>query len=101
MELQDSASIERAVLGCEYVVHVAGPYPNRPAKDESVFLRPGVDGCITVLKASQKAKVKRVVVTCAMASVCMKNEKNHKSLYDENDWSDPENVLNIHHKITY
>jgi hypothetical protein len=42
-----------------------------------------------------------VVVTCSMSNICMKNEKNHKLVYDESDWSDPENVLNIHHKITY
>lgn len=31
----------------------------------------------------------------------MKVEKNHKPLYDESDWSDPEMISNIFHKITY
>jgi hypothetical protein len=45
--------------------------------------------------------VKKVVVTCSIASVFMRTEKNHKSLYDESDWSDPEMCVNIFHKITY
>jgi len=40
-------------------------------------------------------------VTCSIASVFMKTEKNHKTLYDESDWSDPEMCVNIFHKITY
>ena len=31
----------------------------------------------------------------------MRTEANHKSDYDESDWSNPEMCLNIHHKITY
>ena len=31
----------------------------------------------------------------------MRTEKNHKSFYDESDWSDPEMCTNIFHKITY
>jgi len=53
MELLDEASIFRAVQGCDYVVQTAGPYPNRPPKDEFIFLKPGVDGCISVLRAAQ------------------------------------------------
>lgn len=54
-----------------------------------------------LLKAAQKAKVKRVVLTCSIASVFMRTEKTHKNFYDERDWSDAEMCLNIHHKITY
>ena len=31
----------------------------------------------------------------------MRTEKTHQANYDENDWSNPEMCLNIHHKITY
>lgn len=45
--------------------------------------------------------MKKVVVTCSIASIFMKTEKTHKAFYDESDWSDPEMIVNIFHKITY
>ena len=53
------------------------------------------------MKAAHAAKVKRVVVTCSIASVFMRTEANHKALYDERDWSNAEMCVNIHNKITY
>lgn len=101
MELMDTPSIERAVAGCQFVVHVASPNPSKAPKDEQIVIKPAVQGTVALLKAAQKAKVKRVVVTCSIASIFMKTEKNHKNFYDESDWSDPEMCLSIHHKITY
>lgn len=45
--------------------------------------------------------MKKVVVTCSIASVFMRTDKTHKPFYDESDWSDPEMIVNIFHKITY
>ncbi len=82
-------------------MHSASPNPSKAPKDQSVVIRPNVEGTTNILRASQAAGVKRVVVTCSIASVFMKTEANHKSKYDENDWSDIDMCLGIFHKSTY
>jgi len=52
MELLDEPSIERAVAGCQYVVHVASPNPSKAPKDDSTVIKPAVVGTISVLKAA-------------------------------------------------
>ena len=101
MELMDAQSVDRAVSGCQYVVHTACPNPAKAPKDEKMVIRPAVDGTITVMKCAQAHKVKRVVITCSIASIFMRSEATHQSDYDENDWSEADMCLNIHHKINY
>ena len=101
MDLTDVASIHRAVKGCDYIVHSASPNPSKAPKDEQIVIRPAVQGTVELLNAAQQEKVKKVVVTCSIASIFMKTEKTHKPFYDESDWSDPEMIVNIFHKITY
>ena len=89
-DLLDPESIDRAVEGCNYVIHTASPLPVRPPKDENMLIKPAVEGTLTVLEAALKHKVKRVVYTSALLASCMKNPENRKEKYDENDWSDIE-----------
>jgi dihydroflavonol-4-reductase len=42
MELMDTPSIERAVAGCQYIVHIASPNPSKAPKDDSIVIRPAV-----------------------------------------------------------
>lgn len=97
----DVPSIDRAVNGCQYVIHTACPNPNKAPKDEKSIIRQGSEGTLNVLKAAQAHKVKRVVITSSIATVFMRSDKTHKAHYDENDWSEAEMCLNIHHKINY
>ncbi len=101
MEILDYPSIERAVAGCKYVIHAACPNPSKAPKNDSILMKTATEGTTSVLKASHAARVKRVVVPCSIASVFMRTEQTHKPNYDENDWSNPEMCLNIHHKIHY
>ena len=41
-----------AVQGCEYVLHVASPYPLSQPADERDLIRPAVDGTLRVLNAA-------------------------------------------------
>lgn len=52
-ELLDTESLERAVEGCEFVIHVASPVPRKPPKDENAVIRPAVEGTLTLLRASK------------------------------------------------
>ena len=61
-DVLDSASVERAARGCDYIFHLGAPYAVW-AKDPSTIVEPAVRGTENVLRAAHQHKVKRVVVT--------------------------------------
>jgi nucleoside-diphosphate-sugar epimerase len=89
-DLLDAESIDKAVEGCDFVIHVASPFPLSNPADENELIKPAVDGTLNVLKAAHKHKVKRVVVTSSQVSVIMKQHQNRKDTYNEADWSELE-----------
>lgn len=58
-----------AVDGCDYVVHVASPFPAEEPKSDDELVRPAVDGTLRVLRAAAEAGVERVVMTSSIAAV--------------------------------
>jgi len=54
---------DEALAGADYVIHAASPLILGKVSDDSVLFAPAVDGTARVLRAAQKANVKRVVVT--------------------------------------
>ena len=68
-DLLDPASIERAVQGSTYVLHVASPFVLEEPRDENVLIRPAVEGTLSVLRACAKAGVQRVAMTSSIASI--------------------------------
>ena len=79
---------DQAVEGCDYVLHVASPFPAGEPKDENDIIIPARDGALRVLRAAQAAKVKRVVLTSSFAAIGYTiNPKNH--VFTEDDWTDP------------
>lgn len=54
---------------CQYVIHMASPFPALNPHDESEIIEPAVEGTINVLEACSKAKIKRVVLTSSIAAV--------------------------------
>jgi nucleoside-diphosphate-sugar epimerase len=90
-DLMNPESLDKAIEGCDYVVHTASPVPNTgEPKDENVLIRPAVDGTLAVLRAAHKHKVRRVVITSSLSAIVMKTPENIKEVFDENDWSDIE-----------
>ena len=79
---------KEAVAGCDYVLHVASPFPSGEPKDEGEIIKPARDGALRVLRASKDAKVKSVVLTSSFAAIGYSiNPKNH--VFTETDWTDP------------
>ena len=72
----DSDSIDKAVEGCDYVIHVASPNPSKPPKDENVLIKPAVEGTLAILTAAKRHSVKRVVTTSSAMTVMMRNKDN-------------------------
>ncbi len=78
-----------AVEGCEYVLHVASPFPSKQPKDPDELIVPAREGTIRVLGASLDAEVKRVVLTSSVAAIRLSDGSGARSL-NEDDWTDPD-----------
>jgi nucleoside-diphosphate-sugar epimerase len=78
----------QAVAGCEYVLHIASPFPATLPQHEDELIVPAREGALRVLRAARDAGVKRVVLTSSFAAVGYGQEVR-QAPFDENDWTDP------------
>ena len=78
-----------AVAGCDYVLHVASPFPPKQPKDPDELIVPAREGTLRVLRAGLDAGVKRVVVTSSVAAIRLADGSEQRPL-DERDWTDPD-----------
>lgn len=78
-----------AVAGCDYVLHVASPFPDAVPKDENELIGPARDGALRVLRAARDASVKRVVLTSSFAAIGYGADAG-KSTFTEEDWTNPD-----------
>lgn len=89
-DLSSDAGWDDAVLNCDFVQHVASPFPATHPKDELELIRPARDGALRVLKAAKAAGVKRVVMTSSMAAIAYGHGDKRADVSDETMWSNPE-----------
>ena len=86
-DLTSDAGWPEAVAGCDYVLHVASPFPLAVPKDENELIVPAREGALRLLRAARGAGVKRVVLTSSFAAVgygtAMKG-----AAFTESDWTD-------------
>lgn len=90
-DLHEDAGWKEAVDGCDYVLHVASPFPPTQPKDPDELIVPARDGTLRVLAASLDAGVERIVVTSSVAAITGGGKPVHRRPLDERDWSDPDN----------
>jgi dihydroflavonol-4-reductase len=81
-----------AAQGCEYVLHVASPFPPKQPENPDELIVPARDGTLRVLGAALDAGVERIVVTSSVAAITGSGKPAHGRPLDERDWSDPENM---------
>lgn len=87
-DLESDTGWADAVAGCEYVLHVASPFPPGLPKHEDELIVPARDGALRVLRASRDAGVKRVVLTSSFAAIGY-GHKPQSAAFDETSWTDP------------
>jgi nucleoside-diphosphate-sugar epimerase len=75
-----------AVAGCEYVLHVASPFPPAQPKDPDELIVPAREGTLRVLGAALGAGVKRTVVTSSVAAIA--GGAKGPGPLTEADWTD-------------
>jgi nucleoside-diphosphate-sugar epimerase len=78
---------DKVTDGCDYVLHVASPFPPKQPKDPDELIVPARDGTLRVLGAALDAGVRRVVVTSSVAAVRGGRDDSTRPL-DEEDWTD-------------
>ena len=87
-DLTSDGGWREAVSGCEYVLHVASPFPSTVPKDENELIVPAREGALRVLRAARDAGVKRVVLTSSFAAVGY-GHAPQTAPFNESDWTDP------------
>src|SRR5689334_3401897 len=94
--LQDSGW-EKIVDGCEYILHVASPFPLYAPQNEDDLIIPAVQGTQRVLRAAHDANIKRVVIVSSNAAVSAGHNGENRT-FTEEDWSIIENNIGAYSK---
>ena len=86
-DLERDAGWPQAVAGCDYVLHVASPFPPDLPKHEDELIVPAREGALRVLRAARDAGVRRVVLTSSFAAVGY-GHPPQPAPFDETSWTD-------------
>ena len=68
-DLESDAGWNEAAAGCEYVLHIASPFPPNLPRHEDELIIPAREGTLRVLRAARTSGVKRVVLTSSFAAI--------------------------------
>src|SRR5678816_2100456 len=91
-DLESDAGWAEAVRGCDYVLHVASPFPATIPKHEDELIVPAREGALRVLRAARDGGVKRVVLTSSFAAIGYGHpamRATDAAPFDETSWTDP------------
>ena len=69
LDLMNDEGWDKALEGCDFLLHVASPFVVKEPKDENELIKPAVEGTLRALEAAKKAGVKRVVVTSSIVAM--------------------------------
>ena len=85
LDLLKDEGWEKAAFDCDYLFHIASPCCINEPKNESEIIDPALEGTLRALKAANKSRVKKVVITSSIGSIAY---GHNKSYCDPNDWTD-------------
>jgi dihydroflavonol-4-reductase len=52
-DLTNPESLNKAIEGCDFVVHTASPFPPAVPRHEDDIIKPAVEGTLAVMKAAR------------------------------------------------
>jgi dihydroflavonol-4-reductase len=90
-DLTRDSGWQRAADGCDYVLHIAAPFPPAQPRNPDELIVPARDGTLRVLRASLAAGARRVVLTSSSAAVRYSGKPLPPRPLTEQDWTDPQN----------
>jgi len=86
LDLMKDEGWDKAMEGCDYVLHIASPFVVKVPKDENELIKPAVEGTLRALKSAKKAGVKRLVLTSS--TVAMSGGKDGLIKLNQDSWTD-------------
>lgn len=85
-DLLQPGSFDKAVEGCEFVIHTASPVSFETKDPQKELVDPAVKGTLNVLESCQKSStVKKVILTSSISAIC--DGPDSKKKYTEDDWN--------------
>jgi len=75
-----------AAQGCDYVLHVASPFPAKSPRNADDLIVPAREGTLRVLRAAKAAGAKRVVLTSSFAAIGY-GHGERTAPFTEQDWT--------------
>lgn len=93
VDLLSDEGWDDACDGCDYVLHVASPFPSGKPKNEDDIIKPAREGTMRALQAAKRSgTVKRVVITSSFAAVGYGHgSRSLQHPFTEADWTELEN----------
>jgi nucleoside-diphosphate-sugar epimerase len=88
-DLLSDAGWPEAAAGCDFVLHVASPFPLKVPKDANELVVPAREGALRVLRAARDAGVKRVVLTSSFAAIGY-GQPEQDAPFNETNWTNPD-----------
>ncbi len=86
-DLTDDAGWAEAAAGCDYVLHIASPFPAGIPKHEDELIVPARDGALRAVGGGPDAGVKRLVLTSSFAAIGY-GHPEQRAPFDETTWTD-------------
>ena len=86
-DLERDSGWDAAAAGCDYILHVASPFPAAVPRHEDELIIPARDGALRVLRAARNAGVSRVVLTSSFAAIGY-GFRQPPPCFDETFWTD-------------
>jgi dihydroflavonol-4-reductase len=92
LDLMRDTGWDKAMEGCDYVLHIASPFVVKEPKNEDELIKPAVEGTLRALKYAKKAGVKRIIITSSTAA--MQGGQSGTFKIDDSSWTniDAKNV---------
>jgi len=92
LDLMRDSGWDKAMEGCDYVLHIASPFVVKEPKNEDELIKPAVEGTLRALKYAKKAGVKRIIITSSTAA--MQGGQSGTFKIDDSSWTniDAKNV---------
>jgi dihydroflavonol-4-reductase len=89
-DLEAEAGWRDAVAGCDFVQHVASPFPLVQPKDREALVPAAREGALRVIDAALDAGARRIVMTSSMVAMMYRPDRKRSFKVGETDWTDPE-----------
>jgi dihydroflavonol-4-reductase len=86
-DLTSDANWDAAVGGCDYVLHIASPFPRGVPKVDNEVIAPVRDAALRVLRAARNGGVRRVVLTSSFAAIAYGYPPSRTKPFTEEDWT--------------